>query len=271
MTSTANEKQDNVTWSLDPATSGVTYEVSATSDNIVTLKVAPNTAAGTFKLVATSQTVATVKGELEIKVQKKNDVSSKINFNDGSLTYKGAGQKYEKASVTAGEGGTWTYTYAANGGTASLDGGLPKTVGTYTVTATYEDSSNIGSKSATLTITPKTVDIPDEDTTVYTYDGTAKTYKIPTSSADYTVSGTRSQTNASEAGHIVTVTLTDSTNTIWKGNSTGQKIFMFKIMKATPTGEPAYTKITAAGKTLADAALATGTITPSGTITVGRG
>ena len=37
-------------------------------------------------------------------------------------------------------------------------------------------------------------------------------------------------------------------------------------MKATPTGEPAYTKITAAGKTLAEAALAIGTITPSGTI-----
>ena len=258
------EKQDNVNWSLDPATSGVTYEVSATSDNIVTLKVAPNTAAGTFKLVATSQTAATVKGELEITVQKKNDVSGKINFNGGSLTYNGAGQKYEKASVTAGEDGTWTYTYAANGGTASLDGGLPKTVGTYTVTATYEDSSNIGSKSATLTITPKTVDIPDEDKTVYIYDGTAKTYKIPTSPY-YTVSG-NIQTNAYEAGYIVTVTLKDSTNTIWKGNSTGQKIFMFKIMKATPTGEPAYTKITAAGKTLADAALATGTITPSGTI-----
>ena len=259
-----NEIQDDVTWSLDPATSGVTYEVSATNNNIVTLKVAPNTAAGTFKLVATSKTVTTVKGELEIKVQKKKDVSSKINFNDGSLTYKGAGQKYEKASVTAGEGGTWTYTYAANGGTASLDGGLPKTVGTYTVTATYEDNSNIGSKSATLTITPKKVRIPDEDTTVYTYDGTAKTYKI-SPSADYTVSNA-TQTNASEAGHIVTVTLTDIINTTWPDGTTGQKIFIFKIMKATPTGEPAYTNITAAGKTLQDAALEIGTINTPGTI-----
>ena len=261
------EKQDDVKWSLDPATSGVTYEVSATNNNIVTLKVAPNTAAGTFKLVATSQNIAAVKGELEITVQKKNDVSSEIKFNDGSLTYNGAGQKYEKASVTAGEGGTWTYTYAVkSGATGMLDTatGLPKIVGTYTVTATYEDSSNIGSKSATLNITPKTVDIPATDTTVYTYDGTAKTYKIPTSPY-YTVSG-NIQTNANEAGHIVTVTLTDSTNTIWKGNSTGQKIFMFKIMKATPTGAPSYTKITAAGKTLADADLKTDTITPSGTI-----
>lgn len=125
----------------------------------MTLKVAPNADEDTFKLVATSQTVTTVKGELEIKVQKKNDVSSNINFDNGSLTYNGAGQKYEKAaldsSVTPGTGGAWTYTYAAGTGTLDTATGLPKTVGTYTVTATYEDSSNIGSKSATLTIEPK--------------------------------------------------------------------------------------------------------------------
>ena len=264
-----NEKQDDVTWSLDPATvSGVSYEISETNDNIVTLKVAPNADAGTFKLVATSKTVTTVKGELEIKVQKKTDVSSNINFNDGSLTYNGAGQKYEKAaldnSVTAGTGGKWTYTYAVKGGTASLDGGLPKTVGTYTVTATYEDSLNIGSKTATLTITPKKVAIPAADTTVYTYDGTEKTYNIPTST-DYTVSGNK-QTNAKEAGYIVTVTLKDTTNTTWADGSVGQKIFMFKIMRATPTGAPAYTKITTSGKTLEDANLTKGTITPDGTI-----
>lgn len=36
------------------------------------------------------------------------------------------------------------------------------------------------------------------------------------------------------------------------------------ITRAIPTGEPAYTKITASGKTLADAALGIGTITPAG-------
>ena len=260
------EKQDDVNWSLDPTTSGVTYEVSATNKNIVTLKVAPNTAAGTFKLVATSKTVTTVKGELPITVQKKTDVSGKINFNDGSLTYNGEGQEYKTAaldsSVTAGDGGTWTYTYTAGTGTLDTATGLPKTVGTYTVTATYEDSSNIGSKSATLTITPKTVDIPAEDKTVYIYDGTEKTYNIPTST-DYTVSGNK-QTNAKEAGYIVTVKLNDEINTIWADNTPGQKIFMFKIMRATPTGEPAYTEITTSGKTLEDAALSVGTIKPAG-------
>ena len=266
------EKQDDVNWSLAPAAySGVSYEISETNGNIVTLKVAPNTAAGSFKLVATSQTVTTVKGELEIKVQKKNDVSGKINFNGGSLTYNGEGQEYEAAeldnSVTAGTGGAWTYTYAVkSGATGMLDAatGLPKIVGTYTVTATYEDSSNIGSKSATLNITPKTVDIPAPDTTVYTYDGTAKIYKI-SASADYTVNNA-TQTNANEAGYLVTVALKDEINTIWADGNTLVKHYTFKIMKATPTGEPAYTKITAAGKTLAEAALAIGTITPSGTI-----
>ena len=263
-----NEKQDDVTWSLDPTVSGVSYEVSAINKNSVTLKVAPNADEGTFKLVATSKTVGTVKGELPITVQKKTDVSSNIKFDNGSLAYTGAGQKYEKAtldsSVTPGTGEKWTYTYAANGGTASLEGGLPKTVGTYTVTATYEDSSNIGSKSATLTIEPKTVDIPTEDKTVYTYDGTAKTYKI-SDTADYTVSNA-TQTNANEGGYLVTVALKDEINTIWADGNTIVKHYTFKIMKATPTGEPAYTEITTSGKTLEDANLTKGTITLDGTI-----
>ena len=263
-----NEKQDDVTWSLNPAVSGVTYEVSPANGNSVTLKVAPTATEGTFKLVATSQTVGTVKGELDITVQRKTDVSSNINFDNGSLTYNGNGQEYKTAtldsSVTPGTGEKWTYTYAVKS-TGMLDAaGLPKTVGTYTVTATYEDSSNIGSKSATLTIEPKTVEIPAPDTTVYTYDGTAKTYKI-SDTADYTVSNA-TQTNANEGGHIVTVTLKDITNTTWSDGTTGVKIYHFYIYKATPTGEPTYTEITTSGKTLADANLTKDTIAPAGTI-----
>lgn len=172
-----------VDWELVPATvAGVKLDTTTSTGNAI-LKVDSTATSGTtFKLVATSSTVTTVKGELDITVQKKNDVNGKINFNDGSLTYTGAGQKYEKAaldsSVTPGTGVKWTYTYAVkSGATGALDAaGLPKIVGTYTVTATYEDSSNIGSKTATLTITPRKVDIPAADNTVYTYDGTAKTY-----------------------------------------------------------------------------------------------
>ena len=169
------EIQDEVTWSLDPAVSGVSYESPGTNNNIVTLKVAPDTAEGTFKLVATSKAVTTVKGELEIKVQKKTDVSDKISFANGSLTYNGKGQKHENAaldsSVAAGENSKWTYTYAVKGGTASLDGGLPKTVGTYYVTATYEDSNNVGSKTVELTIGPKEVTVSGITAANKVYDG----------------------------------------------------------------------------------------------------
>ncbi len=95
--------------------------------------------------------------DVAVNVMNKTDVSGKISFNDGTLVYTGAGQKYETASIsgiTAGTGVTWTYGYTA--GTGTLDGGLPKTVGTYTVTVTYEDSLNYGTKSVTLTITQAT-------------------------------------------------------------------------------------------------------------------
>ena len=95
--------------------------------------------------------------DVAVNVMNKTDVSGKISFNDGTLVYTGAGQRYETASIsgiTAGTGVTWTYAYTA--GTGTLDGGLPKTVGTYTVTVTYEDSLNYGTKSVTLTITQAT-------------------------------------------------------------------------------------------------------------------
>ena len=158
-----------VHWALNPTTvTGVVLDDTSIPGS-ATLKVDNSATSGTtFKLKATTATLGTtgVK-ELEITVQKKKDVSSNINFNGGSLTYTGAGQKYEKAaldsSVTHGTGEKWTYTYAVkSGGTGMLDAatGLPKTVGTYTVTATYEDSLNIGSKSVTLNIKPREVAIP---------------------------------------------------------------------------------------------------------------
>ncbi len=202
-------------------------------------------------------------GNFTITVKAKADVSAQITFPNGTLTYNGSAQTYEKADIdgiTAGANPTWTYTYTAVSGT--LDGGKPKTAGTYTVTAVYEDDNNYGTKSATLTIVPKKVAIPAADTTVYTYDGTAKTYGIA-GTADYTVTG-NSQTDANETGYTVTVALADQVNTAWADGTTADKTYTFKIMKATPTGEPTCTKITTSGKTLADAALAIGSITPAG-------
>ena len=132
--------------------SGWTWVSGSTVMNTVgsqTFKADYNDAAGNH-MSATNVDVA-------VNVMDKTDVGGKISFNDGTLVYTGAGQKYETASIsgiTAGTGVTWTYVYTA--GTGTLDGGLPKTVGTYTATVTYEDSLNYGTKSVTLTITQAT-------------------------------------------------------------------------------------------------------------------
>ena len=96
--------------------------------------------------------------ELIFKPVDKTDVNAQITFPNGTLTYNSAGQKYEKATISGISGGTWNYTYVANSGTgASLDSaGLPKTAGTYTVTAKYEDDAHIGTKNATLTVSKAT-------------------------------------------------------------------------------------------------------------------
>ena len=193
---------------------------------------------------------------ITVNVLEKTDVSTFITFPDGEKEYTGSWMKYEAATIKGSGLDTttakWNYTYAAGTGTL-MEAGFPQGVGTYTVTATYEDSLNFGTATATLTIVPRKVAIPAADTTVYTYDGTAKTYGIA-DTADYTVTGS-TQTNANESGYTVTVALRDKTNTAWTDGTTADKTYTFKIMKATPTGEPKYTKITTSGKTLKDAGL----------------
>lgn len=193
---------------------------------------------------------------ITVNVLDKTDVSAFITFPDGEKEYTGSWMEYEEATISGtnlGTGAKWNYVYTA--GTGTLLAGYPQGIGTYTVTATYEDSINFGIATATLTITAKKVAIPAADTTVFTYDGNAKTYGIA-DTADYTVTG-NTQTNANEAGYTVTVALKDKTTTAWADGTTADKTYTFKIMKATPTGEPKYTAITTSGKTLTDAALTT--------------
>ncbi|MBU5433269.1 S-layer homology domain-containing protein [Intestinimonas sp. MSJ-38] len=111
-----------------------------------------------WTVTISSKNYTDITGTLTFKLVDKTDVSAQITFPNGALTYNGAGQKYEKATISGVSGGTWNYTYAANSGTgASLDSaGLPKTAGTYTVTAKYEDDAHIGIKSATLTVSKAT-------------------------------------------------------------------------------------------------------------------
>lgn len=203
---------------------------------------------------------------ITVNVLDKTDVSAFITFPDGEKEYTGSWMKYEEASISGtnlGTGAKWDYVYTAGTGTL-MAAGFPEGIGTYTVTATYEDSINFGIATATLTITAKKVAIPAADTTVFTYDGNAKTYGIA-DTADYTVTG-NSQTTAGD--HTVTVALKDKTTTAWADGTTTDKTYTFTIKQATPTGEPAYTKITTSGKKLSDAALTTtgGTFSVPGTV-----
>ena len=191
---------------------------------------------------------------ITVNVLDKTDVSAFITFPDGEKEYTGSWMEYKEATISGtnlGTGAKWDYVYTA--GTGTLLAGFPQGIGTYTVTATYEDSINFGIATATLTIVPKKVAIPAADTTVFTYDGNAKTYGIA-DTADYTVTG-NSQTNAGD--HTVTVALKDKATTAWADGTTADKTYTFTIKQATPTGEPAYTKITTSGKKLSDAALTT--------------
>ena len=111
-----------------------------------------------WTVTISSKNYTDITATLTFKLVDKTDVSAQITFPNGTLTYNGAGQKHEKATISVVSGGTWNYTYVANSGTgASLDSaGLPKTAGTYTVTAVYEDDNNYGTANATLTINKAT-------------------------------------------------------------------------------------------------------------------
>ena len=128
-------------------------------ENKITFRLKNEVGAATFTV-----TVTPVSGNynggsyaLTISTHDRTDVSGSISFPDGSAVYTGTGIKYENATIS-GYSGTLRYGYTPNASTgASLDAsGLPLTVGTYTVTATYSDASSYGYKTATFTITKAT-------------------------------------------------------------------------------------------------------------------
>ena len=111
---------------------------------------------------------------LKFEVANKIDVSGSITFPNGSSVYTGAPQTYEKATLNPNLAGTWTYTYTAvDGSGASLKNGLPLTVGTYRVAASFTNADNVGAANATFVITMATPPTPTE----VKVDGEDKTLK----------------------------------------------------------------------------------------------
>lgn len=128
-------------------------------ENVITYQLNGGTGEATFNVTVTPVSSNYKAGTYDLKIQAydKTNVSNRIVFESGSAVYTGSGIKYEKATI-AGHSSGMHYTYAPNVATgATLDAaGLPLTVGTYTVTATYSDASSYGYKTATFTITKAT-------------------------------------------------------------------------------------------------------------------
>ena len=145
-----------------PGTVTIMSSVAVDASGNLTYRSKPNIAATADENCAvtiSSKNYTDIIATLTFKLVDKTDVSAQITFPNGTLTYNGAGQKYEKATTSTTAAGTpvWTYIYAPADATASLDSaGLPKTAGTYTVTAKYEDDTHIGTKPATLTVSKAT-------------------------------------------------------------------------------------------------------------------
>lgn len=190
---------------------------------------------------------------LTVTVIDKNDVSDDITFENGSSTYTGQEQTYEEAAVPSTLTGSITYAYAIGTGALGTDG-RPLTAGTYTVTATYEDTENYGTKTATFTIDKAPLTITGGTVTGKTYDGAA----------------TAEVTAAQFSGLVNGETLTADDYTISgaafaDANAGENKAVTFTVALSSDEDSPArnYDLTSATGA-------ATGTITPLGiTVTVG--
>lgn len=109
--------------------------------------------------------------QITVTVSAKTNADDTITFTSGSITY---GDTYSPNASTTLTGGSWRYLYAgtAEGGAAYSDTTAPTLAGSYTVTATYENDTHIGTKTASLTISQKVLTISGVAAADRTYDGT---------------------------------------------------------------------------------------------------
>ena len=116
-------------------------------------------------------------------------------------------------------------SYSASSGNITLPG-----AGTYEVTLRVAETQNYESAEAgfSIEIRPYEVAKPARDNTVYTYDGTEKTYLLATSNY-YTVSG---RTTMRDAGTETIVVTLKSTDYCWADGTSGAATYTFTVNRA---------------------------------------
>lgn len=142
-------------------TSGALISSASVENNKLTVNVTSQTAdtTGTVTIPVDSTNYAQFNLVYTLKAVSKTDVSNNITFADKTEYYTGKAIQLSAPSISGiSASGTakWTYTWSKDGvqTTSSGSATMPKftEVGTYRVTATYEDDANLGRETATLTI-----------------------------------------------------------------------------------------------------------------------
>ena len=210
--------------------------------------------------------------------QKYTDTSERAYVPDWSGLPTGQNWSYNSEySVSTGSVATLTKqdVAAANGKlTYVISGGKTGEKITITLKAScdnYEDFTitlvitlTAKDDQAPLTLTGGTTVVYGQTLQLGTSGGSgtgAVTYAVTNGTGEATIDAATGKLTPTKVGTI-TVTATKAADANF--NPVTSAPVTITITKATPTGEPAYTKITASGKTLADAALGIGTITPAG-------
>ena len=195
--------------------------------------------------------------------QSKNIGTAGMPADAGTLTYTAGSSSVTTGTATVSGftvDSTGVVKYTITGGTDGAVIKLPVTIGS----DNYENST----VNVVITLTNKDTPIVTADDITVTYDGNAIPASKITGTAD--VAGTwewktgMAVTNVTDSGtKTVVFKPTDSAN-----YAEVEKTINVTINKATPTGEPTYTKITTSGKTLADAGLTVtgGTFSVPGTV-----
>ena len=206
--------------------------------------------APTLSEVAVSQRYTVTTGEKALG-------NAGMPANAGTLTYT-KGSESKTGSVTVSSWAVDTngkVTYTLSSGAAGDTVTLPVTI----------SSTNYGDATVNvkITLTDKETPTANANNITVTYTGS----DVPASAITGTASvdgawswKTTAPKNVSDSGSHTVVFTPNDASTYERVEAT----ITVTINKATPTGTPTYTAITTSGKTLGDAALAVGSITPAG-------